>query len=145
MFIPVAWVNIPPNLTSYPERVNPLEAVVLSNVPDDGHELLQSVPKQSAPERVNPPSTSRREVTVKDLPIPTLPEAVKVERVVLPETERADEPTDPKIPAEATLTEAPIPTFPPKKLVPDIPRLAAEILLVTERESSVAAEETESD
>ena len=77
-----------------------------------GQAVLQSVPRHKAPERVIPPSTSRREVTLADPPIPTLPEVVKVLNVVLPETERADVPTLPNIPADVTLILPPIPALP---------------------------------
>ncbi len=45
-------------------------------------------------------------------PIPTLPEVVKVDRVEFPDTERADVPTEPNIPAEVTLILPPIPVLP---------------------------------
>ena len=49
--MPVAWVNIPPNLTSYnPDSVNPLEAVVDSPVTVAGQLVLQSDPRQTAPD-----------------------------------------------------------------------------------------------
>jgi len=78
-------------------------------------------------------------VVVKDPPIPALPETVKVDRVDAPETERVEVLTEPKIPADVTLTLAPIPTL------PLVPMVAAEILLVTDNESKIAAEETVSD
>ena len=53
---PVAWVNSPPNLTSSPDRVKPLEAVVDSKVPDAGQLVLQSEPKQTAPAEYREPT-----------------------------------------------------------------------------------------
>ncbi len=47
--IPVAWVSLPPNLTSYPDNVRPLEAVVDSPVTVAGQAVLQSVPKHNDP------------------------------------------------------------------------------------------------
>ena len=74
--MPVAWVNIPPNLTSDPLRYSPLEAVVLSP-PPAGQAVLQSEPKQTAPEEYKDP-TDRYEEMEPDAPIPTLPVVVKV-------------------------------------------------------------------
>ncbi len=72
-------------------------------------------------------------------PMPVLPEMVKVLRVELPETDREEVPTDPNMPAEETFKEAPIPTL------PEVPKVAAEMDLVTDNESRIAAEETVSD
>ena len=52
------------------------------------------------------------ELTVNDPPTPTLPDVVRVLKVVFPETERVELPNDPNIPADVTLSEAPIPTLP---------------------------------
>ncbi len=44
-----------------------------------------------------------------------------------------------------TVRDEPIPTFPVRLDAPDIPRVAPEILLVTDNESNIAAEETVKD
>ncbi len=78
-------------------------------------------------------------------PIPILPTVVRVPRVELPEMEREEAPNDPNIPADVTFTEAPIPTLPTRLLLPDIPRVAPEILLVTDNESKTEADVTVKD
>lgn len=81
------------------------------------------------------------DVTFKDAPIPTLPEVFKVENWELPVTAREER----KLTPELTVSELPIPTFPAKLVAPETPSVAAEMDLVTERESRLVAEETVND
>ena len=48
----------------------------------------------------------------------------------------------PMVPVPVTVKEEPIPTLPDRLAAPEIPKVAAEILLVTDKESRIAAEET---
>ena len=117
MSMPVARDNCPPNWKSTVDSVNPLEAVyapipvqevlhsplrhrfpLIAALPlaDSKEEMLAVPPMPTLPTKLEIPETFKvfkaaAEVTVKDLPIPTLPVVVKEDRVVAPVTSRVEE------------------------------------------------------
>ncbi len=75
-------------------------------------------------------SKTAADVTVKDLPIPTLPEVINVPSVDAPDTERVEVEIDPAFKLEVIFADLPTPKFPemersvsPKTLVVVIPPL----------------------
>ena len=136
---PVAWVNSPPNLTSSPDRVKPLEAVVDSKVPDAGQEVRQSVDRHKAPATLRPEEKTPAEVTVKDDPTPTLPVRLDSPATVkVPPSETGEPDTVSPVPAVADTvmaefsssefwmepagktTDPPVTAKPPDNTVPEV-------------------------
>jgi hypothetical protein len=102
--------------------------------------LALTLPSCESPETLSPPKIPI-ELTVKEAPIPVLPDTFNVP--VIPVVERSENPVTYrlfKLANELTVRELPTPTLPESRELPEIPSVAPEIDLLTCNESSIAAD-----
>ena len=101
--------------------------------------------KSDNPLTLKPPLLNVNPVVVRDAPTPVFPETVRVDPYAVP---KEDVPDTFKLVAAiaalvpVTVRDVPTPKFPEINPAPDIPRVAPDMDLVTDRESSTDADET---
>ena len=104
------------------------------------------------PSKYTTPPVTNDELFVPPLAIPNIPVILeevndKAEEVIYPDASdcRTPAPYPVFLMADVNVAVPPTPTLPEREDIPDIPRVAPDILLVTDNESSTEAEETVKD